>query len=438
MRDNDEPDAEKAAALRESEEKEEAVDQGEKGNDASDSDLYPLMKSKAAEAKRPAWQGLADQLMRLLAQRNQVNDPDLQSEMEALWGQYRETFRANECHEQASSGWSFASSGPDPDRRGRGVGSMVAQQDLEIIGGQENESVRLLSRSEAALDRLAELRERRARIERTSQWETEPRREPDPLFPVALELQENVGPGPGAFRVFPGSIERASMADLSSDDSVESHLARRAAPPSSLNRHSSIYMVEADLVSEDESEPAPALLLVEAKLIRRKQQLVLFALLSLAVVAIIVGLSVGLTANRPVLTPAPTTEAPTLSPTSQLDQLFRPTLPPYTLESLRNRSSPQYLAYEWVTEVDEIPWIQAPNDEPLRFARMKQRFALATLFFATGGARTWKKQRFWLNTSIHECRWSRCGCTFLATMMSILVMITLILRMRHPIVMIGR
>jgi Leucine-rich repeat (LRR) protein len=242
-----------------------------------------------------------------------------------------------------------------------------------------------------------------------------------------LFLQERVGPQPGAFRVVPGqSIERAwdpfASEELSDDldgegDSDNHPRSRNRAAAPAPNQGSGdgaqdgtdgAYLVEANLVSDDDDDRGPAPILVEARPIRRKRQLAIMAMVAAAVVAIIVGLSVGLTVNRPSL---PTTPAPTQAPTSQLDQLFRPTLPSYTLDSLQNTSSPQYRAYEWVTEVDQVPWEEAPADEELRLARMRQRFALAALFFATGGGDgEWRNGTGWLSSTAHECAWSLCYC----------------------------
>jgi Leucine-rich repeat (LRR) protein len=240
--------------------------------------------------------------------------------------------------------------------------------------------------------------------------------------PLGLVLQERVGPEPGAFRVVPGqSVVRASALRSSvtswegNDRNGGNAAADRGTNPAVLgagggaqgHRATGDYLVEANLVTEEDLN-GPAPLLVEAKPIRRRRQLAFTALVAVAVLCIIVGLSVGLTANRPSL---PATPSPTPAPTSRLDQLFRPTLPPYTLDSLQNTSSPQYRAYEWATEVDQVPWEEAPLDEPLRLARMKQRFALATLFFATGGADgAWRNGTGWLNSTAHECSWSLCFC----------------------------
>jgi Leucine-rich repeat (LRR) protein len=247
-------------------------------------------------------------------------------------------------------------------------------------------------------------------------------------LPPSLSRQDRMdewtyAPRPGAYVVQAG---RAPRRRASSDDSVSASSSGSAnddAPPAGLDGAAAMaeqglgralmagadgtILVEANLVRE---EDVTGTLLVEAKPIRRRRQMVITGLVSLAGLAIIVGLSVGLTANRPQPTSAPTTESPTLSPTSQVQGDFRPTLPPYTLDSLRNASSPQYAAYKWATEVDELPWAEAPGNESLRLERMNQRFALATLFLATGGRTSWKNGTGWLNKSTHECSWFGSGC----------------------------
>jgi Leucine-rich repeat (LRR) protein len=238
-----------------------------------------------------------------------------------------------------------------------------------------------------------------------------------PPPPVERVDSDTYMPQPGAYRVRVGhgpAFQRAS----SEDHSVFTELT--GDPHASSGRHhrrpprteDPMYQVEANLVIEEETEPAAPPMLVTATPIRRKRQVMIMTILALAVIAIIVGLSMGLTVNRPVPTPAPTTEAPTLSPTSQLDEQFRPTLPQHTLDSLRNKSSPQYRAYEWVTKIDQVPLLEVPDEAKLelRLERMKQRFALASLFFSTGGSSRWKKNRWWLNSTSNECQWSGCCC----------------------------
>jgi hypothetical protein len=210
-----------------------------------------------------------------------------------------------------------------------------------------------------------------------------------------------------AFRVGPGpSIERASAAYTWSEE--------RPRPPPGASADATTLLVVASAVNEVDSEESARTLLAEA---RRKQQLAIIAAVALAttLVAVIVGASVGLTVNRPTnAVPAPaasTVPAPTASPTAPPDHLFWSTLPQYTVGAFRDKGSPQYLAMEWATEVDQVPWTEAPTDEALRLARMKQRFALATLFYATGGGDgSWNKSYGWLDTAAHECTWHRCCC----------------------------
>jgi Leucine-rich repeat (LRR) protein len=229
--------------------------------------------------------------------------------------------------------------------------------------------------------------------------------------PASLESQRAVRSVPGAFRVVPGrSVERASAMYTSSEDSVHSRNEVSAPSPPALSAQSSdnrTLLVEANLVGEEEDESHSATILVEAKPIRRVRQLAIIAAVVVAI-ALIVGLSVGLTTKQSSL---PTTPPPTPAPTSQLDELFRRNLPQYTVDSLGDASTPQSRAYEWVTEVDDVPRGDAQGDEELLVERMKQRFALATLYYATGGENSWTNKEGWLNATAHECSWSGCCCS---------------------------
>jgi U-box domain len=102
---------------------------------------------------------------------------------------------------------------------------------------------------------------------------------------------------------------------------------------------------------------------------RRKRVMVAGAVVFLLVV--IAGAVAGVILSRP----------PT--PTPSIIENFNATLPPSTTESLRNMSSAQYRAYKWAIEKDEVPERDTQNDEA-RLFRMRQRFAMATLFFSLG------------------------------------------------------
>ena len=100
-------------------------------------------------------------------------------------------------------------------------------------------------------------------------------------------------------------------------------------------------------------------------------------------VTIIVGAVVG-SKNRTLEvvqapTPKPTmapTEIPSSAPTGTLDLLVED-LPDYTRESLKNGSSPQWKAYDWL--------LNHGNITRLPEWRKKQLFALATFYYAFEG-----------------------------------------------------
>jgi hypothetical protein len=231
--------------------------------------------------------------------------------------------------------------------------------------------------------------------------------------------------GPGAYRVQPWrEPQRASQGDLSAAAEAENVRPTLAPPPPPplTSRQGSIYMAEAELVAEEEEKPLP--LLVEARLVQRwcsrkttlrRWQIAIFAVVALAMITLFLGLFFGsLRPEAQSLAPtASPTLVPTASPTPQLERQFKPTLPAYTRERLPNATSPQGLAFDWVMKKDKVPMLEAPGDDQLdlRLERMKQRFALATLFFATGGKTAWKDKKGWINATLHECQWFGCRCS---------------------------
>jgi Leucine-rich repeat (LRR) protein len=104
------------------------------------------------------------------------------------------------------------------------------------------------------------------------------------------------------------------------------------------------------------------------------------------------------------ITESPTSEPtqadlPTSEPTREPDEslmIFQSALPDYTVEVLMDQqSSPQLQAYDWVTSEEQFA------DLPLD--RQLLRFALATLYYATGGDE-WSNNGGWL-TPLNECFW---------------------------------
>jgi hypothetical protein len=185
------------------------------------------------------------------------------------------------------------------------------------------------------------------------------------------------------------------------------------------------YLTQAMLVEDDEerADMNPALV-VEAKPLRSNRKATYCIILAVFLgFALAGGLVAGLRSQKEGArspssssTPSPTdspTRPPTLAPTSQLEAELRSMLPEKTLLALEDTDSPQSRAYDWFTEVDEVFRLATAiveTDETFREDQMKQRYALATVYFATGGPK-WSNQVLWLNASAHECSWYGCYCT---------------------------
>ncbi|CAB9514205.1 Leucine Rich Repeat [Seminavis robusta] len=98
------------------------------------------------------------------------------------------------------------------------------------------------------------------------------------------------------------------------------------------------------------------------------------------------------TATIIVPPPAPITAAPTSAQGFLLSLLDKG-----TLRAMEDTNSPQFKAHEWLLEdSDQLPFCSKE--------RLIQKFALATLYFATNGDH-WEENTHWLNHSIHECEW---------------------------------
>ena len=158
--------------------------------------------------------------------------------------------------------------------------------------------------------------------------------------------------------------------------------------------------------------------LVDAQPLRRRRGLV-WGLVTTAVVAvaIVIGVTVA------VVKPTPTSPAPTVSPTvNTVDSTplmallpeLRASFSNATYADIETEGSPQQLAFQWLVSSRHPPSEDAsevgvPEFPPL--ARLQQRFALATLYFATGGESTWINNVGWLDSTVHECNWHGWNCT---------------------------
>ncbi|CAB9516494.1 LRR receptor-like serine threonine-protein kinase [Seminavis robusta] len=96
-----------------------------------------------------------------------------------------------------------------------------------------------------------------------------------------------------------------------------------------------------------------------------------------------------------------TTASITQSPIS-LPVWERLNLPDYTIRAMENPRSPQTKAYQWLSSNIN----KSNNTQHLPLWRLKQRFALATLYYSTRGD-YWVKHQGWLDWDSNECNWEQ-------------------------------
>jgi hypothetical protein len=171
-----------------------------------------------------------------------------------------------------------------------------------------------------------------------------------------------------------------------------------------------VLWTEGDLVED------PAL--VEGK-VDRPQRRIFVGLGMVVVLILVISVSVGVTVSKRAAAPqasAGPTPSPTLAPTfeafkitpAKVNEWLNSTkLSNVTILAMNQTGTPQNRAYQWLTSADHLP---IPDDvDPLH--RMTQQFALATLYYATGGdnATGWSNQGEWL-VGADECGWLGCSC----------------------------
>ncbi|CAB9510715.1 Leucine Rich Repeat [Seminavis robusta] len=130
----------------------------------------------------------------------------------------------------------------------------------------------------------------------------------------------------------------------------------------------------------------------------KKLQTIVFIGATVLVAVIVIAVTIGVSKSKgstrtgsteePLMAPS---DAPTVSPELHILSL----LDERTIISMEDPDSPQSKAYQWLIE-DIVP---SYSDN-----RIKQRFALATLFFSAGGDK-WDDNTHWLNHTVHECDW---------------------------------
>jgi hypothetical protein len=114
------------------------------------------------------------------------------------------------------------------------------------------------------------------------------------------------------------------------------------------------------------------------------------------VILVISILTVLATSRSEGLAPAPMpsiTESPSAAPSLSLESRVKDILNWHTIDSF---DTPQYRAFEWL--------VNDPLLGTFPDWRLRQRFALASLFYSTSGS-SWINNDGWLSYSIHECQW---------------------------------
>jgi Leucine-rich repeat (LRR) protein len=232
--------------------------------------------------------------------------------------------------------------------------------------------------------------------------------------------RRHVASKPGAVRVFPGETR-----PLNDEDDSASLDSQPPAPPgvarpqvASTARSDEDILLEADLVADQDEQSETSVsvaLLVEAKLIRRKRQALLVAslvCLSSLIAAIAVGVPLFLRAQNDAQqersAPGLFVEgASVVSLQGEFNEtLANSTLANSTLPKINLTTSPQAKAYAWLFGGGDT--YRLPRDEAM--VRMAHMFALATLYFSTGGNTTWKIKAGWLDKDLHECYWHGVNC----------------------------
>jgi hypothetical protein len=277
----------------------------------------------------------------------------------------------------------------------------------------------------------------------------------------SLEAQANLME-PGAYRYRPGADVRRAGADFSGEFDDGDHLENDERARSGQNGGSAALNsasalapnASASIMENSEDSPAredPGIpmavpvddddeeneinridlsRIVQARPVtarnERNKRCIMATAVAVAAIAVILAVSLASTLGRrrPVASPSAPTRAPTASPTtvppnaSVVLQEFTLDLPNATRIAIEDDPiSPQALSYGWLASASTgedgmLPPIfeSSAPDDPAR--RMRQLFALGTLYYATSGDAAWTNRGGWLDLEVEsECTaWFGCAC----------------------------
>ena len=179
-----------------------------------------------------------------------------------------------------------------------------------------------------------------------------------------------------------------------------------ATGPRMFTSNSRLPATQGDVSDEnDGKEEASDELYPNNKALCTKRKAVLMGILTILIgVAIVVSivLTIGETPSSSEYNTPSTTNATKTPETIDVNK-FLPNLPERTIQALRDPSSSQSRAHQWL--------IEDPRLDSYEEWRKYQRFALVSFYYSMGGTR-WssgthpQRAQFWLNYTSHECEWT--------------------------------
>ncbi|CAB9521894.1 Leucine Rich Repeat [Seminavis robusta] len=237
-------------------------------------------------------------------------------------------------------------------------------------------------------------------------------------LPLSLDLPVP-GELPGAYRSGPGESSQRTLAldyNLLSAAAVSSSatvplptIPHPAAPISTgtsagNSRPDALLLAVASQVEElqhaEEMDASNASHLQQIEVSRKRFKTCLLLLVIAAIAIIMILVAVLLPGNTTDGSATPTShpsQAPTSAPSMSLEGRIEALLEEDTLLALEDPASPQSKAFEWLLDDSDKLWSYSDD-------RIKQKFALAALYYATNGE-FWAENSNWLNHSVHECEW---------------------------------
>jgi Leucine-rich repeat (LRR) protein len=132
----------------------------------------------------------------------------------------------------------------------------------------------------------------------------------------------------------------------------------------------------------------------------------MFGVICLASIALIVGLSVGLS-TKSANVPADS-GLQTIPVTTETMDSFRTSLPSEFSDVVDRPETPAGKAFEWLLQHSEL----LVYNETDAVMHLTQRFALAAFYYSMTemGSASWIQSDGWLNHSQYECEWFGCSC----------------------------